>query len=89
MQVVVEGGTAAERKKQKEKTINDLKEFDERRWWHFWTWEWINPVFRILNDSYMGENSNRVDTVFYPEQSVNIIEKKAQWRKAIEKANLN
>ena len=26
MQVVVEGGTAAERKKQKEKTINDLKE---------------------------------------------------------------
>ena len=27
---------------------DDLKEFDERRWWHFWTWEWINPVFRIL-----------------------------------------
>ena len=48
MQVVVEGGTAAERKKQKEKTINDLKEFDERRWWHFWTWNWINPIFRML-----------------------------------------
>ena len=48
VQVVVEGGTAVERKKQKEKTINDLKEFDERRWWHFWTWEWINPVFRML-----------------------------------------
>ena len=46
-------------------------------------------VFRILNDSYMGENSNQVDTVFYPEQSANIIEKKAQWRKAIGKANLN
>ena len=29
MQVVVEGGTAAERKKQKEKTINDLKEFNK------------------------------------------------------------
>jgi hypothetical protein len=37
----------------------------------------------------MGENSNRVDTVFYPKQSANIIEKKAQWRKAIEKAKLN
>ena len=48
MQVVVEGGTAAERKKQKAKTINDLKEFDERKWWHFWTWEWIDPVFRML-----------------------------------------
>ena len=46
-------------------------------------------VFRILNDGYMGENSNWVDTVFYPEQSVNIIEKKAQWRKAIKKANLH
>ena len=36
MQVVVEGGTAEERKKQKEKTLNDLKEFDERKWWQFW-----------------------------------------------------
>ena len=48
MQVAVSGGTAAERKKQLRKTLNDLKEFDERRWWHFWTWEWIDPVFRML-----------------------------------------
>ena len=48
MQVVIEGGTAAERKKQKAKTINDLKEFDERKWWHFWTWNWINPICRML-----------------------------------------
>ena len=46
-------------------------------------------VFRILNDSYMSENSNWVDIVYYPERSVKIIEKKTQWRKAIEKANLH
>ena len=27
-----------EKKAKKKKTINDLKEFDERKWWHFWTW---------------------------------------------------
>ena len=37
----------------------------------------------------MGENENRVVTVFYPKKSAKIIEKKAQWRKAIEKAKFN
>ena len=48
MKVDVSGGTEKERKKQLRKTLNDLKEFDERRWWHFWTWEWIDPIFRML-----------------------------------------
>ena len=48
MKVDVSGGTAAERKKRLRKTLNDLKEFDERRWWHFWTWKWIDPIFRTL-----------------------------------------
>jgi len=46
-------------------------------------------VFRILNDSYMGENENRVVTIFYPKFSAEIIGKKAQWRDAIEKAKFN
>ena len=46
-------------------------------------------VFRILNDTYIDENENQVVTVFYPKYSAKIIEKKAQWRNAIEKAKLN